>query len=293
MENPPRDIESWVKRLDDEKIPVLRHTNRSIADAKENIDRISGREISAIVLHDPLMTVRVLAYILPYRGKRLQTDITTVEHAAMMLGIEPFFEHFKDLPSIEDKLKAHPHALLGLLHVIRRSQRAAHYAYDWALWRHDFNVEEVTIAALLHDLAEILLWCFAPAQSLEVLALQNANQSLRSAAAQEMVFGFRIGELQMALCRDWQMPDLLQHLMDDQHAESPRVLNVKLAVDLARHSANGWDDAALPDDIDAIGKLLNLNHTAVMIRLGQCKPGEGGDADNAGEAAVDVPPATK
>lgn len=290
METPPRDIDSWVKRLDDEKIPVLRHTTRGIAEARENMDRISGREISAIVLHDPLMTVRVLAYILPYRGKRLQADITTVEHAAMMLGIEPFFERFKDLPSIEDLLKPHPQALLGLLHVIRRSQRAAHYAYDWALWRHDLNVEEVTIAALLHDLAEILLWCFAPSQSLEVLALQKANQSLRSAAAQEMIFGFHIGDLQMALCEAWHLPELLLHLMDDHHAESPRVLNVKLAVDLARHSANGWDDAALPDDFEAIGKLLNINHDALMIRLGLCKPGEScGDAP-APEAASSPQP---
>ena len=37
-------------------------------------------------------------------------------------------------------------------------------------------------------------------------------------------------------------------LTDDEHAAQPRVRNVLLAVNLARHSANGWDDAALPDD---------------------------------------------
>lgn len=275
MDNQPCDIASWVRRLSEEEIPVLRHTVRCLAEAKEDIDRVSGREISAIVLHDPLMAVRVLAYILPYRGKRLRADITTVDHAAMMLGINPFFEHFKDLPSIEELLKPYPQALLGLLHVINRSQRASRYAYDWALWRHDLNVEEVTIAALLHDLAEILLWCFAPRQSLEIKAMQQANRALRSATAQEMVLGFRLSELQLALCTAWQLPELLLNLMDDQHAESPRVQNVKLAVDLARHSAHGWDDAALPDDYEAIAKLLNLNHEALMIRLGRSKPGEG------------------
>jgi len=275
MENQPRDIESWVQRFTESEIPVLRHTIRGLAEAQENIDRVSGREISAIVLHDPLMTVRVLAYILPYRGKRLRSDITTVEHAAMMLGINPFFEHFKNLPSIEEMLKPYPQALLGLLHTISRSQRASRYAYDWALWRHDLNVEEVTVAALLHDLAEILLWCFAPNQSLEIQALQQANRALRSAAAQEMVFGFHLSDLQLALCKAWQLPDLLQMLMDDQHAEQPRVQNVKLAVDLARHSAHGWDDAALPDDYVAIAKLLNLNVEALLIRLGRSKPGEG------------------
>lgn len=286
MENQPRDIESWVQRFTESEIPVLRHTVRGLAEAKENIDRVSGREISAIVLHDPLMTVRVLAYILPYRGKRLRSDITTVEHAAMMLGIDPFFEHFKDLPSIEEMLKPYPQALLGLLHTISRSQRASRYAYDWALWRHDLNVEEVTVAALLHDLAEILMWCFAPNQSLEIQALQQANRALRSAAAQEMVFGFHLSDLQLALCKAWQLPDLLQMLMDDQHAEQPRVQNVKLAVDLARHSAHGWDDAALPDDYVAIAKLLNLNVEALLIRLGRSKPGEGEAPPEDGEEAT-------
>lgn len=56
-------------------------------------------------------------------------------------------------------------ALLGVLQIIRRAQRAADYAQDWAIWRHDINMEEVRIAALLHDLAEILVWCSAPARA--------------------------------------------------------------------------------------------------------------------------------
>jgi hypothetical protein len=56
--------------------------------------------------------------------------------------------------------------------------------------------------------------------------------------------------------------------MDPQNAEHPRVRNVKLAVDLARHSANGWDDAALPDDYRAIEELLHISHETLMHRLG-------------------------
>ncbi len=42
------------------------------------------------------------------------------------------------------------------------------------------------------------------------------------------------------------------------NADQPRVRNVQLAVNLARHSANGWDDAALPDDYKDIGELLRV-----------------------------------
>lgn len=286
------DLDSWVAYLSEHEIPVLRHTARQLEGLAQDLDRINGRDVSAVALHDPLMTVRVLAYIQPYRGKRLQGEITTVEQAVMMLGIEPFFRHFHNVLVVEDTLKAHPQALLGLLHVARRAQRASRYAYDWALWRHDLNAEEVRIAALLHDLAEILLWCFAPHLALEIQARQRGDRTLRSAAVQQEVLGIQLIELQQALCHAWALPDLLPRLMDDQHANHPRVRNVVLAVNLARHSANGWDDAALPDDYAAIGELLNLTPEAVRARVGAPPPddgtgeGDGNDGDSGGDGGT-------
>ncbi len=56
--------------------------------------------------------------------------------------------------------------------------------------------------------------------------------------------------------------------MDDDHAEQQRVRNVILAVNLARHSANGWDDAALPDDYVEISKLLSIKEEDVRVIVG-------------------------
>jgi HD-like signal output (HDOD) protein len=268
MENTPSSIESWVQYLSNTEIPVMRQTARSLDAARAHIDTINGREISTIVLNDPLMTLRVLAYIRPFHGSRHLKEITTVAHATMMLGIEPFFRHFEKLSVTEDMLKPHPQALLRLLQVIRRAQRASRYALNWATWRYDMKIEEVTIAALLHDVAEILLLCFAPQQAMQIVALQQADRNLRSATAQESVLGFRYIDLQLALCRHWQLPELLLDLMNDEQADNGRVKNVKLAADLARHSANGWDDPALPDDYAAIELLLKITHEDLMERLG-------------------------
>jgi hypothetical protein len=49
------------------------------------------------------------------------------------------------------------------------------------------------------------------------------------------------------------------------------VKNVKLAVDLARHTANGWDDAALPDDYRMIQELLHIDHENLLRRIGAPK----------------------
>lgn len=267
LEHPLQDLESWVLYFSGAELPILRQTARRLEEAHRNIDEVSGRDIANIVLQDPLMAVRVLAYIQPFVGKRLRSDITTIGSAVMMLGVEPFFRKFESPVTIEAMLGDEPQALLGALQVIRRAQRASRYAHDWAIARHDINVEEVALAALLHDLAEILLCCFAPKLTQRIRAMQQADSTLRSAAAQEAVLGIQAFDLQLALCRAWHLPELLKTLMDDAHADKPRVQNVTLAVNLARHSANGWDDAALPDDYTAIEQLLRISRETLLARL--------------------------
>lgn len=269
IDHPLPDIDSWVLFFSNNTLPVLRVTKRRISEMRENLDRVDARELARVILQDPIMTVRVLAYIQPMRGRSLQHDITTIASAVMMAGIEPFFKRFDELLTIEDQLKgADTHALLGILQISRRAQRAADYAQEWAIWRHDINMEEVRIAALLHDLAEILVWCSAPALGLDILARQKAQPSLRSAEAQRQVLGLTFQDIQLELCRVWHLPELLLRLIDDDHLGNPRVQNVALAVRLARHSAHGWEDPALPDDYKDIGHLLNITPEAVRQRLG-------------------------
>jgi len=269
IDHPLPDIDSWVLFFSNNSLPVLRITKRRINEMRQNQDRVDARELARVILQDPIMTVRVLAYIQPMRGRSLQHDITTIASAVMMAGIEPFFKRFDELLTIEDQLRdADSHALLGILQISRRAQRAADYAQEWAIWRHDINMEEVRIAALLHDLAEILVWCSAPKLGLEILARQKAQPTLRSVEAQEQVLGLRFQDIQLELCRVWHLPELLLRLIDDGNADNPRVKNVALAVRLARHSAHGWEDPALPDDYKDIGQLLNISPEAVRQRLG-------------------------
>lgn len=274
-ENTKRSIGSWVQFLSSRRIPVLRQTVRSLDEARKRIDRVNGREVSEIVMRDPLMAVRVLAYIRPFHAKRQMKEITTVEHAVMMMGVEPFFRHFEVLETVEDLLRPHPQAMVGLLFIVRRAQRAARYAFEWAVGRRSSNIEEIYLSALLYDLAEMLMWCYAPQQSSRILEMQKADSTLRSVTAQEQIFGFRFIDLQQMLCKAWQLPELLLSQFNPEHADHPRFQNVKLAVDLARHSAKGWDNPAIPDDFTAIEKFLNINREALLFRLGLKKIGEG------------------
>ena len=136
------------------------------------------------------------------------------------------------------------------------------------LRRQRFNERLGTVSALLHDLAEILVWCFAPKLGLQIRALQHDHPNMRSADAQNSVLGVNFQEIQQELCKVWHLPSLLTHLIDDHNAHQARVKNVSLAVRLARHAANGWQDPALPDDYQEIASMLNLTVDAVKKKLG-------------------------
>lgn len=282
LECPFNDLNAWVLYFSQADLPVLKRTAQQLAALRENEDKIGGREIAQVALQDPLLTLKVLAYIESRRRRSQTADITTIDRAVMMLGIAPFFSNFETLTPVEAQLQAHPTALLGLLRVITRARRAAQYARDWAILRHDHDVEEVTVAALLHDVAEILLWCFAPELALRIRELKIHKPGLRSQVAQRAVLGVSLHDLQLALARAWHLPQLLVTLMDDKFAANMRVRTVTCAVNLARHSANGWDDPALPDDFAAVEELLHVSHEALMTRLG--RPTE----ENPGAAAAAV-----
>jgi len=266
-EQSPRDLAAWLPLLAGQEIPILRQTARRLDEARHDMDRVSGRLITEIVLQDPLLAIRVLAYIQEVGSQRLRSDITNIASAVMMLGVEPFFRAFDRPMTLESVLAGRPPALLGVLQAILRTQRASRYAHEWAFARHDMNVEEVALAALLHDIAEILLWCFAPELAIELRCRLQADRNLHGSSVQQEVLGFALADLQLALCQVWRLPALLTTMMDDANAHLPRVQNVKLAVGLARHSTDGWTDPAIPGDLAAVQKMLHISRATLLERL--------------------------
>lgn len=274
IEKPFTEPEGWIQFYGAAQLPALKHTVAELDRLREQADTVNGRVLSSVILKDPLMTMRVLRYIEAHRKQRQHTDITTIERALMMIGIGPFFRDFTDIPVVEEQLAGYPQALLGLLKVITRSRKAASWAREWAILRHDLDVDEITVATLLRNAAEILMWCFAPSLALQVKQIQTADKTMRSSAAQQAVYQITLNTLGIGLAKEWRLPELITTLMDPSQSDNPRVRNVVLATDLARHSANGWDDAALPDDYTAIGELLHINKETVLRKLGLDEDGK-------------------
>jgi HD-like signal output (HDOD) protein len=268
MQQDIQGLENWVAFLSRADIPVLKQTSRDLAALRADQDHLSARGVAQVIAVDPMMTVKVLRYLQTHKHRIQTSEVIQVEQALIMMGVDAFFDKIPALPLVQEVLLGHTDALIQLLHVIHRSHRASEYAYDWAVRMSDLHFEEVRIAALLHDLAELVMWCFAPQQMLKIRDMQNHDKALRTRAAQEQVFGFNLLDMQKLLVKNWELPELLLTLMDDACSNQQRVRNVVLAVNLARHSANGWDDAALPDDYKDIGELLRMKPEQVELMIG-------------------------
>jgi HD-like signal output (HDOD) protein len=204
------------------------------------------------------MTLKVLAHVARQPWQHRTTDAETVTEALVMLGIGPFFRAFGAQSTVDEHLAAQPEALAGLRRVLRRAHRAASFALGFAVHRMDHDAPAIHQAALLHDFAEMLLWCHAPAPALAIRQRQQADPALRSAEVQRAVLGVALADLQQLLMKAWRLPELLVRIGDERHAGDAQVRNVLLAMRLARHTTHGWDNPALPDDLAEIAALLNL-----------------------------------
>jgi hypothetical protein len=115
----------------------------------------------------------------------------------------------------------------------------------------------IRLAAFLYDFAEMLMWCHAPTLQQHIVEAQRADSTLRTSVVQRSVFNIELDDLRQNLMKLWRLPELLVRISDNRHPEQSIVRNVVLAVRLARHTADGWNNPAIPDDIEEIALLLN------------------------------------
>jgi HD-like signal output (HDOD) protein len=265
LHRPLPTLAAWATHFRAAPIPVLHDTAGVIGECREREDFIDAHTLAEALGPDPLMTLKLLAHVAT--ASRRETDVETVLAALVLMGIGPFFRTFDGLTTLEQTLGDMPEALDGARAVLQRSRRAARFALGFAAHRLDPDAAVLHDAALLHDFAELLLWCHAPALALDIARRQRADAALRSAAAQQAVLGVELADLQQALMKAWRLPALLVRLDDARHAEQTQVRNVLLAVRVARHSALGWDNAALADDIADISALLQLTPAPTLALL--------------------------
>lgn len=267
LTEPLPNLAAWIHYFRQAEIPVLASTSEALEALRAVEDDVDAGRINTVIRVDPLMTLKLMAFVSGRKRPEDSTEIESITSSLVMLGVSPFFKNFGLQPTIEDRLREQPQALAGLFELLQRGERAANFAVGFAVHRNDMDAGAIHMAAFLHDFAEMLLWCHAPSLALTIREAQRADPTLRSATVQRQVLGIELDDLRQALMERWRLPELLVRISNGRHADSANVRNVVLAVRVARHTMDGWDNAALPDDIDAIAELLNATPRVALAFL--------------------------
>lgn len=264
IDSAPPGADAWGRMLAARETPVLHETAAALEAMRENEDAFDANAIGEVIAIDPLMTLKVLVHEATHRGARVVTGPRTVTSALVMLGISPFFRAFGPQSTVEDQLTGHHDALAGFRRCLARARRGADLALAFAVHRADPEAASLHASVLLHEAAQMLVWCHAPALATRVDEALRAEEGLRSSAAQERVLHASYDAIQQSLAERWNLVGLLADEPAASRAGRPSDRIRELAVRMARHAGLPWDHPALVDDVAAAGELLNLAPDAAL-----------------------------
>ena len=261
----PRRAAAWADRLGELPLPALADSARSLQALAAHEDAVDAHTIADTIAADPLMTLAVLAHV----GRQRARDdaVHTLTGALVMLGVPPFFNAFGMLPDSDALLAGEPELRAAFDALLRRARRTADLAAGLAVHRMEPEVEAVREAALLHDFAELLLCCRAPAEALRLAQAKRAAPQVPGEALQRALLGTSLAAVRNLLAARWYLPPLLRQLALPTAAATPPVQLVRLAARVARHSNDDWQHPQLQQDVQEVAALLHMDAAGALALL--------------------------
>lgn len=222
-------INQWVEYLKDKDIPVLPATRAFLAalqeGGEEKRDSLSARDLTDIVYADPYLALKLLRRAEERRSRQLGHDTTTPLGAVLQTGYDELQEIVAASPVRDDLLP-------GCHTCESRSVLAASIARAWANRRVDVSPDEVSMAALLVEIGELLLWHFAPELTDKETQVRDWNERFWALMKRPSDIEFTFRQLTTALAQAWGLPNLIVMLI--KGTDTPRANIARLAADTAR-----------------------------------------------------------
>lgn len=227
-------LSDWIERLNPKALPAMAPTRQRVLQLLDS-PNTTNTDLQRIISRDPGFTLAIFRLFnqLPQPPKE---PVTNLAHAIALLGIEPTTQADQTLPDIHKQLTER--ARQALYDCYSRAAHAGWYAYNWG---HDLrlaNPEEMAIAALLHELGEMLLWTHADRRMERVTLLVRGGCD--RATAEVQIFGFTLQQLSRHLAERWNLPPLTARAQQPIGAFETRSLAVMLASALARETTAHW-----------------------------------------------------
>lgn len=258
-------LEQWLEHLKPGEIPVFSHTHARLRELSPRRDEITAKDVASVVLSDPLATLQIIHSLNKRVLQRYGTEVLTVEHALMMLGLGVYLDSARRFSVLEETAIGKDSYRLNACYALtRKAQHAAWQARDFAILHTDVRAEEVEVAALLNYAPEMLLWLRSPDTA---RTLRRQRRRMSNQAAEQKALGVPGKALRLQLLESWSVPPTTLDLLDDKNAQKARQIILASCLNIADRSERGWWDDNLLIDYIALAGVENTPMETIMANV--------------------------
>jgi HD-like signal output (HDOD) protein len=241
-----------IDELIAQPLPILGHSARAFRQLNQDATA-TFNHYGDVILKDPGLALHTLQQLHSGSNKVLRAEVSSMAQAAMLLGMERVQELPRGRPQFERSLRGQAKA--GYSRAACRAFHAAFQAWDWAHIKNDHAPEEILLATLLHDVAEMALWVSAP-EKMHLLRKLIFKDRLHTDEAQYLALGESLEHFSRQIATQWHLPALVHEALRPENADKPRVRGVMLAVQLGRAAERGWYSPKMHSTLEQVAEYL-------------------------------------
>jgi len=246
-----RGLDAWLHSLAAQDLPTFNAVVREICEAS-NSELSRSEDLSKIILRDANLTSRVLKIANSVHYNTSFESIKTVSRAIVKLGFDNLQTITLASSLIETFLRGKPQELL--IKSMARTFHAAVQAKAMVAHMDNENREQVFIAALLSNIAELALLSSSKEVAVKFITKRNANPETEKKLSQEFL-GTDLQLLNQHLIKDWLLSDIISDVCHQRNETSLCVRAVILGNEISKHIYKGLGH---PDMIKLCQQLSNL-----------------------------------
>lgn len=250
-----RGLDAWMSCLVDRELPTLNAVVRDICEASQS-ELSRADDLTKIILRDANLTSRVLKVANSVHYNTAFEPIKTVSRAIVRLG----FENLKSITLassvIETFLKGKPQE--ELIKSMARAFHAAVQARAMVAHLDADNREQVFIAALLRNIAELALLSTGKPVVTEFIEARNLHPEQERSLAHEYL-GTELSSLNQQLIKDWSLGDLIMEATENRSNPSVRARAVALGNELSKQIYKGMQNSSVINLCEQVSRLCKIS----------------------------------
>jgi len=246
----------WHAFLLKKPLPVLDQTKK---DVQALIDQaqLSITQYSGPIFFDAGLSAVLFQHANGLRQSSKKNPLTTLSNVLSYLG-QAAFQGFLNKTITLESLNLPEKNRQGFIKVMGQSCHASFQARDWVIQRSAAETEVVQLAALLQNITELMLWCYADDVMPRIEELYFVHNLSYQQAAKK-ILGCDMRELGVKLSNSWHLPEMVIQGFITKQDDFTLATGVSLASELARTVARSWYNKQA---INVIGRIAGYKGKA-------------------------------